>query len=409
MFNKTKNYLMTLMMIAALVESSQFANAAATSLSDIKGHWAETAIAGATDKGYVDGYPDGTFRPDGKVTRAEFIKMIDTALHISVIGGAADKWYLPYLDAAHQKGFLQQNDFTSGDWDTPLTRKEMARIAVRSATGDKNTDDQKWMYLATKAGLITGLDKSGTLGEDETTDRAQAVTIIERILSIKAGTVFAIDRRAVSRAEVAWHRTNITTMLPRYFGKPIREFNPDALDFTSDNGNVKATAKEVVVVDLDDPNDPYRSYIPNDLQWVSHKDGKYRDINSGAYVLVAINRLTLEKKYGITPLYYKSGIAMTAKLVSENPSDDPSVLDASEQLYSKSRKGDFQIEMNYAGHEWEDLRDQEYINGFVIPKGNLVVEKNISNIGLRFSQLQQFGGKPVEVVLSIPDKNYNQN
>ena len=38
---------------------------------DIKGHWAESAIKEAAEDGIVNGYEDGTFKPDQSITRAE--------------------------------------------------------------------------------------------------------------------------------------------------------------------------------------------------------------------------------------------------------------------------------------------------------------------------------------------------
>lgn len=45
--------------------------------SDISGHWAEGRIAAAAANGYLTGYPDKTFRPDKKATRAEFISIMN--------------------------------------------------------------------------------------------------------------------------------------------------------------------------------------------------------------------------------------------------------------------------------------------------------------------------------------------
>lgn len=43
---------------------------------DIKGHWAEDLIIKAYNEGWVKGYPDGTFRPDVMITRAEAIALL---------------------------------------------------------------------------------------------------------------------------------------------------------------------------------------------------------------------------------------------------------------------------------------------------------------------------------------------
>jgi len=56
--------------------------------SDIHGHWAETSIASAAQRGWVTGYPDGTFRPDQPITRVEAMTLINRMLdrHVDSAG-----------------------------------------------------------------------------------------------------------------------------------------------------------------------------------------------------------------------------------------------------------------------------------------------------------------------------------
>jgi len=42
---------------------------------DIGSHWAKQEIEFITDKGIMNGYPDGTFQPDKALTRAEYATM----------------------------------------------------------------------------------------------------------------------------------------------------------------------------------------------------------------------------------------------------------------------------------------------------------------------------------------------
>lgn len=50
---------------------------ASASFSDAKGHWGESDISLAAQEGLLLGYPDGTFRPDGTLTRAECVVVIN--------------------------------------------------------------------------------------------------------------------------------------------------------------------------------------------------------------------------------------------------------------------------------------------------------------------------------------------
>ena len=49
--------------------------------TDIDGHWAQKYILSAVDAGWIDGYPDGTFRPQEPIKRDEAMKIMNTILH----------------------------------------------------------------------------------------------------------------------------------------------------------------------------------------------------------------------------------------------------------------------------------------------------------------------------------------
>ena len=75
------------LLAAAMVASSVFIPGAggsmesyAASFSDISKHWAKSYIEKAVDYGFVNGYENGTFKPDASITRAEFTKMVNSVL-----------------------------------------------------------------------------------------------------------------------------------------------------------------------------------------------------------------------------------------------------------------------------------------------------------------------------------------
>lgn len=88
-------------------------NTYAETFSDIQGHWAEETIIKWQDKGIISGYPDGTFKPDNSVTRAELAKVLTIAFDLDKTN--KDKmslnkysdvnendWYYPYLEYSEQ-------------------------------------------------------------------------------------------------------------------------------------------------------------------------------------------------------------------------------------------------------------------------------------------------------------------
>lgn len=105
--------------------------------SDVKGHWAESYINRAVRQGFIEGYTDGSFRPEQKVSRAEFVSMINRALgnsrtdRISFIDVPYGAWY--YQDvakavkASYVKGF---NDGTFKPGQS-ITRQEAAVMIAK--------------------------------------------------------------------------------------------------------------------------------------------------------------------------------------------------------------------------------------------------------------------------------------
>lgn len=56
--------------------------ASAAAFTDTKDHWAQATIEKWQDKGIISGYPDGTFKPDNPITRAELAKVLTKAFDL---------------------------------------------------------------------------------------------------------------------------------------------------------------------------------------------------------------------------------------------------------------------------------------------------------------------------------------
>jgi len=95
--------------------------------SDMKdGHWADTYVVWCSQAGLVKGYPDGTFNPDGNVTNNELITILVRAKGLA--DDAAMSWPADYVEAAKGSGVTDGLDGVDIDADgsKPATRGNAA-------------------------------------------------------------------------------------------------------------------------------------------------------------------------------------------------------------------------------------------------------------------------------------------
>ncbi|MEK4372364.1 S-layer homology domain-containing protein [Paenibacillus sp. FSL R5-0473] len=295
------------------------AQAAKTPFSDVQStHWGAGAITNGVSKGYVDGYTNGTFKPDASVTRAEFMKMVVSAMELETTPSSG-KWYTEYVDTASKAGLFATDDFNDNEaaWAKVMTREEMARVAAR-AIGETTKEDDKWMYLATKAGLIKGVG-IGQIAPKGLTTRAQAIVVIERILTKNTGASLDVDRYAVGSAEIAWHGTNIFTVMPEMWVTPesdLRQarkesveemWNEKLMTITSKDGLYQAKLDALIAIDLADPNDPNLGLIApiNTLKWYNNRP--------------SITNLMVKDQKKSYVLYFKGGPVFNKDTKKYNP------------------------------------------------------------------------------------------
>jgi hypothetical protein len=103
------------------------------------------AVTGLAVKGAVQGFPDGTFRPDALVSRAQFVKMIAAAVFLPLresdrtpFGDLSDSVPRPsypdsYVAAAYMAGIVEGKSAGIFDPDAPLIRVQAMTIAVRAS------------------------------------------------------------------------------------------------------------------------------------------------------------------------------------------------------------------------------------------------------------------------------------
>ncbi len=176
-------------------------------LWDIENHWGEKYIKTLVARGGISGYPDGTFRPNKTITKAEFVALaLRSALNGIVADNSGDHWASGLFQTAAEKKILSLNsiDFRQSEWDKPITRFEMAYIIVNIAEkilgeAEKDMDGIEkimsdyqevranflYRYYVEQAfmkGLITGKTKDGLFDGESNGTRAEAATMVVRML-----------------------------------------------------------------------------------------------------------------------------------------------------------------------------------------------------------------------------------
>ncbi|WP_160500857.1 S-layer homology domain-containing protein [Paenibacillus dendrobii] len=198
---------------------------------DIKGHWALDQINEMVRQGILDGYPDGSFKPNEPVKVDQFIKMLILSfsdLHPnqerSWKGSFLDMlseenrtilkqdyryfnfkpamtgyWAKPYIDVASDLNFLSKNRF--GDFQADMTRENVAEIifytlqetefledeqfsrSVAQSYGDltsANDREQKFIAESLIKGVMQGYP-DGSFGVGRYVTRAESLVILNRL------------------------------------------------------------------------------------------------------------------------------------------------------------------------------------------------------------------------------------
>ena len=163
--------------------------------SDTINHWAGKSINYMMSKQILNGYPDGQFRPDGLMTKAEFYKVINGLLgykekvNISFSDVTSGSWYYEEIQKSVAAGYIKNSALISPD--AKITREEVARIigtvfhlnenkasSIKFLDSSLISEDAKGYIGALKdSGYINGYP-DGTFGPTREITRAEVVTML---------------------------------------------------------------------------------------------------------------------------------------------------------------------------------------------------------------------------------------
>lgn len=212
---------------------------ASLAFKDITDHWAAKDIQTALDRQFVSGYPDGTFKPNGTITRAEAAGMLSRITKLSpgveshAFADLERHWAKDQVRKLVALGFIDAKDYPSGfDPDKAVTRYEVMKW-IASGLAKSEVDfaqaliDTKEALLPTPETYNGGIEKAqipyialvrgtgivvgfpdGTFRPATTTTRAEVVSTLLRYEKVE-GTE-ATDYIALNELrEVALTGTNM--------------------------------------------------------------------------------------------------------------------------------------------------------------------------------------------------------
>lgn len=202
---------MSLILAGALCLTLCTGALAVSGFSDVPdGKWYTAEIREMTAAGYIDGYEDGTFRPDGDVSVAEFVTIVARCLGLET-GAENGHWAGRQMANAYDKGWLDEQDAKRTEFSEPVSRQLAAKILAsalglgQGGSGDIPYKDAAdvgqsyvgWVGAVCAAGLIEGFEDN-TFRPGKILSRAEAATLIyrasnagDRLTAALDGTPFA--------------------------------------------------------------------------------------------------------------------------------------------------------------------------------------------------------------------------
>jgi N-acetylmuramoyl-L-alanine amidase len=183
------------------------------SFQDLSGHWAKSYVSTLANKLVVEGVSDTQFEPERSITRAEFAALIvrsiglnrdsTTSANGSFNDVSSTAWYAPVVAAAAKAGIVEGYEDGTFRPNAEITREELAAMVVRAMdyTGSKpevstarkiellnrysDSSNIVWghneLAAAIDTGIIQGITDS-TLSPRSDATRAQSATMLFRML-----------------------------------------------------------------------------------------------------------------------------------------------------------------------------------------------------------------------------------
>lgn len=215
---------------------------------DFDGHQNEIAIQYLYDNGVVEGYPDGTFKPDNELNRAELMKILvlgagydpSAEVYNNCFPDVTDEWFAPYICFAKEKGWVEgypDGTFAPGvnvnKVEAVKMLLEIFKAEVRSGSDNNYNDTEQgtWYFDYVTTAYDLGLleEEAGTnYYPDMDIKRGQVSENIYRLLMDEKTRFDASAEKALCDYFYFGENNIITT--------PIEEVDPMLRENLTNNG-----------------------------------------------------------------------------------------------------------------------------------------------------------------------------
>ena len=188
-------WLVVMAMLLGMLPVPSFAYA-----SDVSGHWAASHIEEMMGMGVIKGYPDGSFKPDKSITRAEFMVMVNTAFGFkdsvskSYSDVSSSDWFYSAVGIASGAGYISGYSDGTIKPNNSITREEAATMLSKAAglTGNEDaymkfsdymkiTWSKSYVGAVSAAGIMSGYP-DGSFGPSKSITRAESAVSIHKAM-----------------------------------------------------------------------------------------------------------------------------------------------------------------------------------------------------------------------------------
>ena len=170
----------------------------ALAATDTNGHWAESTINSWINSGYISGYPDGTFRPNNAISRAEFVTIANKAFGFTSSQGISFNdvkpgyWAYSEIQKGVAAGYIQGDTIGTFRPGSAVSRQEAAVMLANlrgyaSDEGAAYNYTDRWAMANWATGAIGAVSRNGVMSgyPDGTFRPQQALTRAEAVASLQ--------------------------------------------------------------------------------------------------------------------------------------------------------------------------------------------------------------------------------